>query len=413
MKFEIDESDKEILLSSNIYSTRPGMNRKFQQPMFRWKNGDEISFDPFCAIEEYSTFAQGNFLFNSGSFTENASVFSQNTHVGRYSCIAVGGKLLNGFRHPMECVSMSSAMFNFARENVYPYVKKYKEANPNVKFTSIPTPQKVNTRIEIGHDVWLASDIMLNPGITIGTGSVICRNAVVMHDVPPYSFVAGFPAKVKKLRFEEAIVKDLLDSKWWDYELGDFYKFKLDLANPKNFLKGFDKYLPYLNKYKPFIFYPFEYLLKRKTIDFFKDMLCTFHGTVAYLLKDDNSYVLRHSDNHQVLADGIQVKCVYEVCTGGYFFQSIINNRPGRFLKFINAFGGIQLSEIPIIYKSKINADKSMTIEIDTERKLNLSARIDGSFALTANDRDWEHLITSAFFANSVLQRNGWVKYSS
>lgn len=54
-----------------------------------------------------------------------------------------------------------------------------------------------------------------------------------------------------------------------------------------------------------------------------------------------------------------------------------------------------------------------MTIEIDTERKLNLSARIDGSFALTANDRDWEHLITSAFFANSVLQRNGWVKYSS
>ena len=97
----------------------------------------------------------------------------------------------------------------------------------------------------------------------------------------------------------------------------------------------------------------------------------------------------------------------------GVFFQSIINNRPGRFLKFINAFGGIQLSEIPIIKKSKKNADKSMTIEIDTERKLNISARIDGSFALTANDRDWEHFITSAFFANSVLQRNGWVKYSS
>ena len=53
MKFVIDESAKEILLSSNIYSTRTGMNRKFQQPLFLWTNGDEISFDPFCAIEEY------------------------------------------------------------------------------------------------------------------------------------------------------------------------------------------------------------------------------------------------------------------------------------------------------------------------------------------------------------------------
>ena len=35
-------------------------------------------------------------------------------------------------------------------------------------------------------------------GVTIGQGSIVALKAVVTHDVPPYSVVAGNPAKVVK-----------------------------------------------------------------------------------------------------------------------------------------------------------------------------------------------------------------------
>ncbi|WP_244156707.1 hypothetical protein [Actinomyces denticolens] len=42
---------------------------------------------------------------------------------------------------------------------------------------------------------------MVLKGVTIGRGSVVAAHAVVTKDVPPYSIVAGNPARVvKRLR---------------------------------------------------------------------------------------------------------------------------------------------------------------------------------------------------------------------
>ena len=52
--------------------------------------------------------------------------------------------------------------------------------------------------IEIGDHVWIGLRAIILKGVKIGNGSVIAAGAVVTRDVPPYSLVAGVPARVIK-----------------------------------------------------------------------------------------------------------------------------------------------------------------------------------------------------------------------
>jgi len=54
--------------------------------------------------------------------------------------------------------------------------------------------------VTIGSDVWIGSGAKVLSGVTIGNGSVIGAGSVVVNDVPPYSVVAGVPAKLIKKR---------------------------------------------------------------------------------------------------------------------------------------------------------------------------------------------------------------------
>jgi acetyltransferase-like isoleucine patch superfamily enzyme len=48
--------------------------------------------------------------------------------------------------------------------------------------------------VVIGDDVWLAHGAIVEPGVTIGEGSVVSAGSVVRGDVPPYSLAVGNPA---------------------------------------------------------------------------------------------------------------------------------------------------------------------------------------------------------------------------
>jgi acetyltransferase-like isoleucine patch superfamily enzyme len=48
--------------------------------------------------------------------------------------------------------------------------------------------------IVIGDDVWIAYGAIVEPGVTIGDGSVVAAGSVVTADVPPYSLAMGNPA---------------------------------------------------------------------------------------------------------------------------------------------------------------------------------------------------------------------------
>lgn len=50
--------------------------------------------------------------------------------------------------------------------------------------------------IEIGDHVWLCEGCTIMPGVKIGAGAVIAAHALVLHDVPANTMVAGVPAKV-------------------------------------------------------------------------------------------------------------------------------------------------------------------------------------------------------------------------
>lgn len=52
----------------------------------------------------------------------------------------------------------------------------------------------------IGNDVWIADRVIILSGVHVGDGSIIAAGSVVTKDVPPYSVVAGTPAKVIKMR---------------------------------------------------------------------------------------------------------------------------------------------------------------------------------------------------------------------
>jgi acetyltransferase-like isoleucine patch superfamily enzyme len=54
--------------------------------------------------------------------------------------------------------------------------------------------------IVIEDDVWIGAKASVMPGVRIGTGSVVGVSSVVYADVPPFTVVAGVPARaVKKL----------------------------------------------------------------------------------------------------------------------------------------------------------------------------------------------------------------------
>jgi acetyltransferase-like isoleucine patch superfamily enzyme len=61
----------------------------------------------------------------------------------------------------------------------------------------------------VGNNVWLARNVAVMPGVSIGDGSVVGANSVVTKDIPPNSFAAGMPARVlRKLEIPDGWSRD-------------------------------------------------------------------------------------------------------------------------------------------------------------------------------------------------------------
>lgn len=86
--------------------------------------------------------------------------------------------------------------------------------------------------IEIGHDVWIGSNVLIANDLKIGTGAVVGASAVITKDVPPYAIVVGHDRHIKN-RFSDELISDLLESQWWQYDIPAISRLGVDFPFTK------------------------------------------------------------------------------------------------------------------------------------------------------------------------------------
>ncbi|SEQ76320.1 virginiamycin A acetyltransferase [Treponema bryantii] len=124
--------------------------------------------------------------------------------IGKFCQIAAGVEfVMNGANHQMNAVST----FPF-------YTLEGWNMNP-------PETEDLQLRGDtvIGNDVWIGQNATILPGVKIGNGAIIGANSVVGSDVEAYTIVAGNPARIIRKRFDDDLIKLMLEWKWWDYSI--------------------------------------------------------------------------------------------------------------------------------------------------------------------------------------------------
>ncbi len=152
--------------------------------------GDYTYYDDFEDVRNFEKNVR--YLFD---FTGDKLV------IGKFCAIASGVEfILNGGNHLVEAISS------------YPFAifgKGWDDAMQGREY-----PHRGD--IVIGNDVWLCYRAVILAGVTVGDGAIVGAYSVVTKDVPPYSIVAGNPARVIRQRFSDAEIARLLELRWWD-----------------------------------------------------------------------------------------------------------------------------------------------------------------------------------------------------
>jgi len=110
---------------------------------------------------------------------------------------------------------------------------RFKSYYPDSNFPS----GKDKGSIQIGSDCWIGTESMIFGGVAVGHGSIVGARAVVTKNVPPFSIVAGNPAKIIRYRFEQNIIDQLLEIKWWNWPKEKVEQNIELLADINNFLR--------------------------------------------------------------------------------------------------------------------------------------------------------------------------------
>jgi acetyltransferase-like isoleucine patch superfamily enzyme len=139
--------------------------------------GDKVTVGRFAMIRPSA--------YYGGPAGEGLAV-GNDSNIGPYCYIGCSGHITIG-NHVMMSprVSLYAENHNFA------------DVNRTMKSQGV-----TREPIVIEDDCWIASHSIVLAGVTIGRGSIVAAGSVVTRSVPPYSIVAGSPARVIRSRLE-------------------------------------------------------------------------------------------------------------------------------------------------------------------------------------------------------------------
>jgi len=183
-----------------------------------------------CAFGEYNTFYDYSNINNStfGNFVYvGQRTIINNASIGNYCSIAPDVKIGLGI-HSINLISTFPAFYSMRKQCQITFVS---EGDDLIQESG---------KITIGNDVWIGANAIILDNVTIGNGAIIAAGAIVNKDVPPYSIVAGVPARFIKSRFSEEEINILLKSKWWLKDISWIKENYKLFNNPKDFFKLYD-----------------------------------------------------------------------------------------------------------------------------------------------------------------------------
>lgn len=173
-------------------------------------------------ISKYASIGNGAQIYKCSvgrySYIYNSKVVD--TSVGQFCSIAEEC-VIGGGAHPTTWVATSPIFYS--GRNVFRKNLSQKQFNEYI-------------HTEIGNDVWIGSKCLIKGGVKIGNGAIIGMGSVVTHDIPPYEIWAGNPAKFIRKRFDDELIKKLLNSTWWDWPEEKIRRYAICFDNPQELL---------------------------------------------------------------------------------------------------------------------------------------------------------------------------------
>lgn len=181
--------------------------------------------NPDIIVGDFTYFSDVDF---ESHVTHHYGFYGDKLIIGKFCQIASGVEfVMNGANHQMNAVS------------TYPFyiMEGWNQDTPPLT----EMPYKGDTII--GNDVWIGQNVTILSGVHIGDGAIIGMNSVVGSDVPPYTIVAGNPARTIRKRFDDELIKLMLEFRWWDKSIEEIDSLIpvlscSDLEKVKNYIRS-------------------------------------------------------------------------------------------------------------------------------------------------------------------------------
>jgi acetyltransferase-like isoleucine patch superfamily enzyme len=158
-------------------------------------------FGSVAWLERHGMLVVGSHSYAPPAFVKVVAGDSTRVIIGKWCSLASEVQIMPGGNHRIDTVTTYPMQRRLGLEGVEQAGQPWSKGD-----------------VVIGNDVWIGRGAKILGGLTIGDGAVVAAWSVVTRSIPPYTIVAGVPARVLRRRFPEEIVESLLRIRWWEWD---------------------------------------------------------------------------------------------------------------------------------------------------------------------------------------------------